>query len=232
MGELGRGAWSMLALALLAQVGLSGCGGGEGGPAPGPNPATLTAAKAPSSGDGQSGPPGQALPQPIRILVTRGGSPEAGVGVAWTATGTGALLTPASGTTDATGIASTVWTLGQELGAQTVQAAVAGAAGSPVAFAATATGPGGGPASATVVLRSSGGNRFDPSAVTIGIGGTVTWVWGDGVHDVTSSGSPSFTSSGPANGPPRSYPVTFNAAGVYDYECTVHSGMTGRVTVQ
>ncbi len=210
---------------------LAGCGSGADSPGPGPNPATLTAAKASSSGDGQSGGPGQPLAQPIRIVVTRGGTPEAGVGVTWTAGGSGASLAPASGTTDATGIASSVWTLGQEQGAQAAQAAVTGAAGSPVSFTATAVG-GGGAGSATVVLRTAGGNRFDPSAVTIGVGGTVTWIWGDGVHDVTSSGSPSFPSSGIANGPPRSYPVTFSAAGVYQYECTVHNGMTGRVTVQ
>lgn len=214
---------------LAAALVVAACGSGaDAGLVP--NPTTLTVSKAQPSGDGQSGTPGEPLAQPIRIVATRGGTPEAGIGVTWTATGTGSLA-PASGTTDASGIASTVWTLGQEQGTQTAQAVVSGALGSPLTFSAAAGG-GGVPLSATVVLRTTGGNRFDPSAVTIRVGGTVTWVWGDGVHDVTSAGPPSFASSGPANGPPRSYPVTFNTAGVYDYECTVHNGMTGQVTVQ
>ena len=191
---------------------LAACGSGSDGPSPGPNPPGLTAARATPSGDQQTAEVGQPLDQPISIIVTRGGNPEAGAAVTWTAAGTGASVAPQTGVTDASGIASTVWILGQALGNQTAQGAVAGATGSPVSFSATAIASGGGPASATVTLREAGGNRFDPSAVTIGVGGTVTWVWGDGTHNVTSTGSPSFTSSGSANPPPRSYPITFNAA--------------------
>jgi plastocyanin len=209
---------------------LAGCGSGADA-GPGPNPTTLAVAKATPSGDGQAGTPGQPLAAPLRIAAARGGTPEAGVAVTWTATGTGTLA-PASGTTDASGIASAVWTLGQEQGTQSAQAVVAGAVGSPLIFSATAGSGGGAPLSASVVLRTVGGNRFDPSAVTVAVGGTVTWIWGDGQHDVTSTGTPSFQSSGPPNDPPRQYAVTFNSAGVYNYACTVHPGMSGRVTVQ
>ena len=208
---------------------LTACGAGAD--AGGPNPPLLAIAKASPSGDNQTGTPGQALAAPIRIAAARGGTPEAGIMVTWTASGTGSFA-PASGVTDGNGIASAVWTLGQEAGAQNAQAAVSGAAGSPLIFTATAGNGGGAPLTASVVLRSAGGNRFDPSAVTIATGGTVTWIWGDNVHDVTSSGSPSFQSSGAPNGPPRQYSVTFNTAGVYTYVCTVHPGMNGRVTVQ
>lgn len=208
---------------------LTACG--SGADAGGPNPTPLAVAKASPSGDNQTGTPGQALGAPLRIAAARGGTPEAGLTVTWTASGTGSVAPP-SGVTDANGIASAVWTLGQEAGAQTAQAAVSGAAGSPLSFTATAGNGGGAPLNATVVLRTAGGNRFDPSAVTIGTGGTVTWTWGDGIHDVTSSGSPSFQSSGAPNGPPRQYSVTFNAPGQYNYACTVHPGMSGRVIVQ
>ena len=223
-------AFRRVAGGLAAAATLTGCGSGADA-GPGPSPATLSVAKASPSGDGQSGTPGQALAAPIRIAAVRGGSPEAGVSVTWTATGTGSLA-PASGVTDANGIAATVWTLGQEQGTQSAQAVVSGATGSPVIFSATAAGGGGAPLSASVILRTIGGNRFDPSAVTIAQGGTVTWIWGDGQHDVTSTGTPSFQSSGAPNDPPRQYAVTFNAAGLYNYACTVHPGMSGRVTVQ
>jgi plastocyanin len=216
---------ALLAIASLAV----GCG--SGADAGGPNPSPLAIAKSSPTGDNQTGTPGQTLAAPIRIAAARGGTPEAGIAVTWTASGTGSL-SPGSGVTDANGIASAVWTLGQEAGTQTAQAAVSGAAGSPLIFTATAGSGGGAPLTATVVLRSAGGNRFDPDAVTIGAGGTVTWVWGDGLHDVTSTGSPSFQSSGAPDSPPRQYAVTFNAAGVYNYVCTVHPGMNGRVTVQ
>jgi plastocyanin len=215
-------------LALIAL--LAACGSGSDG-GPGPSPTTLAVAKASPSGDGQTGDPGQPLAAPLRIAATRGGTPEAGAPVTWTATGTGSLA-PASGTTDANGIASAAWTLGQEQGTQSAQAVVSGAVGSPVIFSATAGSGGGAPLAATVILREAGGTRYDPNAVTIGAGGTVTWVWGDGQHDVTSTGLPSFQSSGPPNEPPRQYAVTFSSAGVYNYACTVHPGMSGRVTVQ
>lgn len=226
-----REAASIVGLLLIAQAGLIGCGGGEDGPSPGPNPAALSAAKPASSGDGQSAAPGAALPQPIRIIVTRAGTPEAGVGVTWSAGGTGSI-DPASGTTDGSGIASTAWTLGQEVGTQTAQAAVAGATGSPVSFTATATG-GGLPSAATVLLRTAGGTRFDPASTTIAVGGTVTWTWNDGFHDVTSTGNPSFPSSGVPVSPPATHQATFSQPGVYNYICTVHApNMSGTITVQ
>ncbi len=76
-------------------------------------------------------------------------------------------------------------------------------------------------------------NATQNSAVdTIGVGGTVTWTWGAGAftHNVTSTGSPNFSSSG--NQDAGSFMRTFNAIGTYQYECSLHSQMTGRIVVR
>ncbi len=123
-----------LAVSLIAAL---ACSNGDGGTDPDPVPA-LTVAKAPASGDNQSGTVGQALANPIRVLVTRSGQPEVGAVVTWGASGTGASVNPASSMTDAAGLASTIWTLPQSAGARTATASVSGAGGSPVSFSATA----------------------------------------------------------------------------------------------
>jgi plastocyanin len=90
------------------------------------------------SGNNQSGTVGQALASPIRVLVTRDGQPEVGATVTWSATGTGALMAPASGVTDASGLAASTWTLPHAAGTRSATATVSGANGSPVSFSATA----------------------------------------------------------------------------------------------
>lgn len=67
---------------------------------------------------------------------------------------------------------------------------------------------------------------------TIGVGGTVTWTWvaGSFTHNVTSTGSPSFSSSG--NQDSGTFVRTFNATGTYQYECSLHAQMSGRIVVR
>ncbi|MGH7702345.1 MAG: cupredoxin domain-containing protein [Gemmatimonadales bacterium] len=92
------------------------------------------------------------------------------------------------------------------------------------------------PGSPTVQLLTSGGNRFSPVVLTVAAGTTVRFDWVGGFHSVTSAGSPSFTSSGAPVLPPKTYDVTFNTPGSYNYFCTVHgtatTGMRGTVVVQ
>jgi plastocyanin len=131
-------AWGNTALALGVVAALVGaCGDGADST---PNPSPLVVAKEPTaSGDAQTGLVSEALPNDLRIVVTRDGSPQSGVTVNWT-TATGSLVPP-SGPTGSDGIAASSWTLGTTPGAQTAQATVAGATGSPVTFSATAAGP-------------------------------------------------------------------------------------------
>jgi plastocyanin len=73
--------------------------------------------------------------------------------------------------------------------------------------------------------------KFEPANVTIDAGQTVTWTNEDSVgHDVTGddfkSGDPGAMKSG------DTFEHTFDAAGTFDYVCTVHPGMEGSVTVE
>lgn len=74
-------------------------------------------------------------------------------------------------------------------------------------------------------------NSFSPSSVTIARNGSVTWINSTGVdHNVTFSGS-----GAPANIATHktgSNSRTFASAGTFGFQCSVHSTMSGSVTVQ
>ena len=230
--------------AALCLFALFGCGGSDGDGGSGPPPEDpLQVAKAPtSSGDGQSAAPGAALPEDLRVLVTRASEPQQGVEVAWATTGGGSLA-PATSVSGADGIATTSWTLGPTEGAQSATATVADADGSPVTFNATAESdepppPPPPPADATIqVLGPDGGNRFSPTDVTIQAGQTVEWVWPAGAigHNVTPDDDGAAT-SGPVASGPKTYSYTFNTPGTCNFYCIAHGlpgggGMSGTVTV-
>ena len=81
----------------------------------------------------------------------------------------------------------------------------------------------GGPVAATVELKDL---KFKPEKVSINAGETVRWVWKENVlHNVTGDG---FKSDNVSDGP---YEHTFEKPGTYDYQCTLHAGMTGTVEV-
>jgi plastocyanin len=71
-------------------------------------------------------------------------------------------------------------------------------------------------------------NEFTPPAIQVTAGTTVTWTFDDRFvpHDVTGDG---FTSGDPRRG--GSFTHTFDRPGTYDYRCTLHDGMEGRVVV-
>jgi plastocyanin len=229
---------TLLANAALAGMALAGCGSDGGDPYGGPDPAALSAARSEPSGNAQSGAPGQDLANPLRIVIRRGATPTAGAVITWSATGTGAAMTPSVDTTGADGISTSVWHLGDAAGAQSSQAVVTGGAdGSPVVFTATASAAPGGPSPVQIQLRNDGGNnRFEPANITIPVGTTVTWSWVGGFHDVTPTGSPVFTASGAPVPSPNAYSHTFSVPGTYLYFCSVHgsasSGMRGTIVVQ
>ena len=90
------------------------------------------------SGDGQTGPAGTALPEPLVVEVTDAfGNPIEGVPITWTPDG--GSVSEASTATDAEGRTSITRTLGPVAGAQTTLASSAGLAGSPVVFTHTVT---------------------------------------------------------------------------------------------
>ncbi len=321
--------------ALVAALGIA-CGGGGGGGGSGSS-STLAIAK--TAGDNQTDTVAAALAATLQVTVTEDGAAKAGALVNWTSTAAGASFSPAQSTTDAGGVARTVWTLGTVAGTQAARATIAGTSRS-VTFSATA-GPGApsaftkaggdnqtqqvnsafstplsarvadqfgngiqgitvdwsvvsGPVTLTgggttapsttsaqgiatvgvIAGATTGAARVDattgavsgtlsynltvapmPITVTIGpgiaftsarngtqnpavdtipVGGAVQWVWtGSLPHSVQSQGLPSFTSSAVLTGAPNTYTVTFQAAGTYQYDCSVHGTfMTGTVVVQ
>ena len=70
---------------------------------------------------------------------------------------------------------------------------------------------------------------YDPSAIFVSPGATVTWYnAGDTAHTVDSN-SEVFES--PTLNPGSDYSVTFDNAGFYPYHCDFHPNMTGMVIV-
>lgn len=194
--------------------------------------AGAAAAIALSGGAGQSATINTALATPLEVrVVDQFGNGVAGSTVAWEVTGGGGSVAPTSSATNATGNASTVWTLGPTLGAQTAEASLGGVAGTPVAFSAIGSAA---PNPATGV--TVGNNVFTPATRTVPEGTTVTWTWvntGAISHSVESTGTPSFTSSPILLGNGQTYSVQFDTPGTYTYECAVHgSAMAGTIVVQ
>jgi hypothetical protein len=124
-----------LVLAVVS-IGLAACGGGGGGGGGGGKdrtPASITIV----GGNGQTAVVGTTLPAALSVSVKdSSGRAVVSATVSWAVVAGGGSVTPASGTTDSTGLAATQWTLGSTAGANRVTATVAGLA--PVAFDATA----------------------------------------------------------------------------------------------
>lgn len=224
---------TLVGLLLLATLGA--CSSDDGGPT------TLTVAKtATNSGDAQNGTAGAALANPLRVVVADGGVLQNGATVTWATTGGGSLA-PATSTTDASGVATTSWTLGAGGGAQTATASVSGASGSPVTFTASS------PVVPTITVGPGGALQFSPAAITISAGQSVRFVWASGStnHNVSpdvgnatalpaSPGLPTLLDA------PQEFNAVFPNAGTFRFFCTAHganpsagnvTGMSGTVTV-
>lgn len=86
-----------------------------------------------------------------------------------------------------------------------------------------------GTAAGTVVTS---GNAFSPDDLEIAPGGTVVWQF-NGTHNVTFDDDEVPPGGNiPTSDAGTSAARTFPQAGTYDYECTLHSGMKGRIRVR
>jgi plastocyanin len=81
-----------------------------------------------------------------------------------------------------------------------------------------------------------GPNSYNPSPLTIKVGTTVVWTNNDSTLHTVTSGLPS---GGPVGtlfdssylGPGKTFNYTFSKAGTFDYHCTLHPTMVGKVIV-
>lgn len=72
---------------------------------------------------------------------------------------------------------------------------------------------------------------FNPSEITIKKGETVVWTNEDSTSHTVTSDSGNELDSGSIT-PGQTYSHTFNTAGTFDYHCSIHTSMKGRVTVE
>lgn len=71
---------------------------------------------------------------------------------------------------------------------------------------------------------------FSPANLTIAKGDTVTWTNDDSVAHTIASKDGTLNSKSLSKGDTYSY--TFDKPGVYDYFCSIHPNMTGKITVK
>ena len=87
------------------------------------------------------------------------------------------------------------------------------------------------PVAQTTVTVSN--DFFNPASIQVSPNATVTWTWFGGSpegHNVTFASS---TVSAPSDTQTTgTFEVTMPANGIFTYQCTIHSGMNGLVTVQ
>jgi plastocyanin len=73
--------------------------------------------------------------------------------------------------------------------------------------------------------------KFDPEDATVSAGQAVCWSNEDTIdHDVSAESGASFKSE--LFGKGQTFTTTIDAAGTVQYVCTIHPGMTGKLTVE
>jgi len=88
------------------------------------------------------------------------------------------------------------------------------------------TQPGAAQASVNVAIS---GFAFKPAELTVTVGTKVTWTNQDSVGHNVKAADGSWSSDTLSNG--QSFSKVFDTAGTFDYVCTFHPGMTGKIIV-
>ena len=146
------------------------------------------------------------------------GAPIVGLPAATFTSGNGAVAT-ATSTGLVTGVAA---------GSATITATLTDGGVTHSGTAAVTVAPGGGGG----VTISTAGNQFTPDAVEVPPGTTVTWNFVGTTHNVTFDAAAPAGGNIPDTAPGNSVARTFTVPGDYDYRCTIHSNMKGRVRVR
>jgi plastocyanin len=202
------------------------CGGSSGG-STGPCTPGAATQLVKSGGDAQPWYFNNPLPIAFSVkALDAKNCPVPGVVVNWTVASGGGAVSPAQSTTSSSGVASANDSVGSST-PQTVNATPALTSLPTLTFSATAAAP---PTTGAVSLQNI---SFNPSNAVVQSGGTVTWTWNDNPtpHNVTFTSGPA---PRPLDAPTQAtgtYQATFTTVGTYGYHCTIHSGMSGTVTV-
>ena len=148
--------------------------------------------------------------------------------------GTEVILTPGDALFYDEGVVHVVRNTGDGV-AVTVEARLPRAEGTP-----TEATPGASPAEGTPVAGAASGetvavdvgdNFYEPTTVTIPVGGTVTWTNGGAEPHTATARDRDALQSGTLT-PGESFAETFEAAGTYEYFCEFHPDMEGTVVVR
>ncbi len=92
-------------------------------------------------------------------------------------------------------------------------------------------GPGPGDPPSNVTVQATTGSVFQPGNAGIRTGGTVTWAFGSLGHNVTFEDVPGAPANIGGANTNTSISRTFSTAGSFPYQCTLHPGMSGTVSV-
>ena len=79
-----------------------------------------------------------------------------------------------------------------------------------------------------IFMKSGRNGSVNPAVDTVAVRASVTWTWtntGNVPHGIQSLGSPSFPTGTVLTGDGKTYRVTFNTAGTYQYDCLIHGTM-------
>jgi plastocyanin len=96
--------------------------------------------------------------------------------------------------------------------------------GTSATLAPSAAAPAGGGSSVSIA-----GFAFAPTAITVAAGSTVTWTNSDSTGHTVTADDGTFKSAKLGGG--ATFSQTFAKAGTFTYHCSIHSSMTGTVTV-
>ncbi len=86
------------------------------------------------------------------------------------------------------------------------------------------------PASSAQAQVRIGNFTFSPAEITIAPGTALTWVNGDDIPHTVAAANKSFRSK--AMDTDQTYSFTFTTPGIYDYFCSLHPQMRGKVIVK
>ena len=212
--------------ALAAAWLVAGCGGGGSGSGTGPCTPGAATQLVKNGGDGQAWYFNNPLPAGLSVkALDANNCAVPGVVVNWTVASGGGGVSPAQSTTGTNGVASATDSIGSST-PQTVHATPALTSLPTLTFSATASAA---PTSGAVNVKD---NFFDPNALTVQAGGSVTWTWaGVSSHTLTFTSGPPPLPAETAAQMTGTRTITFNTPGTYGYHCTIHSGMSGTLNV-